>query len=289
MKNTIAGLDRWMANTPGIHKLRIDELILPGTHDSGADKKASILNSPHEITQDVPASEQIRAGFRVLDLRVRFLPYKSANDPKRFQLYHWNDLNRFVTTDILDMLNNFYDEASSKPARAKEIIILNFHQFDNFTEAAHDELGKLINDSIGKRTIPSSFAYSTLEQIWNVIPGRTVVISYNRYSSSFDYWGGVEQQWIGENYITANTLKKFMDEVSLHPKRAYALRSIQCAKYTGLFVPDDFSPKVDEWFESKDQNSYIQRFHIINTDWSTRSYIVQNCKHANALRAQSRG
>jgi hypothetical protein len=286
MTQNIQGLDSWMDNTPGLYKLRIDELILPGTHDSGADKKASILNYPQEITQDVPASEQIKAGFRVLDLRVRFLPGKAANDPKRFQLYHWHDLNRFISTDILDMLNDFYDGSSS---RAKELIILNFHQFDNFTDAAHDELHLLINEKIGKRLIPPSYRYSTIADIWKKIPGQTVVISYNKYTSYPDYWDGVQQQWMGENYVSTDKLKKFMDEVSLEPKRAYGLRSIQCAKYTGLFVPDDFSDKIDEWFHSKDSNSYIQRFHIINTDWSTRSRIVQNCLHANQYRASAKG
>ncbi|QJI44992.1 hypothetical protein HKK52_29860 [Pseudomonas sp. ADAK2] len=285
MTNNIQGLDCWMDNVPDLYKLRIDELILPGTHDSGADKKASTLNFPQEITQDVPASEQIKAGFRVLDLRVRFLPGKAANDPKRFQLYHWHDLNRFVSTDILDILNNFYDGSSS---RAKELIILNFHQFDNFTEAAHDELRLLINEKIGKRLIPSSFRYSTIDDIWKTIPGRTVVISYNKYTNNSDYWDGVQQQWSGENYISTDKLKKFMDEVSLEPKRAYSLRSIQCAKYTGIFVPDDFSDKIDKWFHSEDGNSYIQRFHIINTDWSTRSRIVQNCLHANQFRAAAK-
>lgn len=289
MTTNIEGLDRWMANTAGIHKLRIDELVLPGTHDSGADKKASILNFPQEITQDVPPAEQIKAGFRVLDLRVRFLPGKQTNDPKRLQLYHWHDLNRFVSTDILDMLNTFYDAPSTKTARAKELIILNFHQLDNFTDAAHEELRLLINEKIGKRIIPESYKYSTIDDLWNNTPGRTVVISYNKHTNNADYWNGVQQQWIGENYISTDKLKKFMDQASLESKRAYSLRSIQCAKYTGLFVPDDFSDKVDEWFHSKDRNSYIQRFHIINTDWSTRSGIVHNCKHANQIRAQAKG
>ncbi|WP_213940742.1 hypothetical protein [Pseudomonas sp. dw_612] len=288
MASSIEGLDRWMDNTLYLNKLRIDELILPGTHNSGADKKASILNFPQQITQDVPASEQIKAGIRVLDLRVRFEPGEADGSPKRFALYHGNSLNRFVGTDILDVLNEFYETSSSKAARAKELIILNFHQFDNFTEAAHEELRLLIDRKIGNRTIPSSFRYSTVEHIWNTLPGRTVVISYNQYRYNSDYWNGVEQQWSGENYISTDTLKKFMDEASSQPKQFYQLRSIQCAKYTGLFVPDDFSDKIDEWFHSRDGNSYIQRFNIINTDWSTRSGIVINCLLANQFRGRNK-
>jgi hypothetical protein len=189
-----------------------------------------------------------------------------------------------VADDVLGALNAFYAD----PGRQNEIIILNFHQFKNFTEASHRELQTLIDQKIGHRLIPYSQSYLTLEQLRQQMPGKNVVISYN-WRSGDGYWPGVEQQWIGKNYINTSTLKVFMDEASSQPKRPYALRAIQCAKYTGLYVPDDFSDKVDLWFASKDSESYIQRFHIINTDWSTRSNIVLNCMHANQFRAQAKG
>jgi hypothetical protein len=276
--------DRWMANTPGIYKLCIDELILPGTHDSGADREAPKMMLPNEITQDVPVRDQIMRGFRVLDLRVELFPGQPIGHPRRFQLYHLTASGRTVADDVLGALNAFYAD----PGRQNEIIILNFHQFKNFTEASHEELHTLIDQTIGNRLIPYSQSYLTLEQLRQQMPGKSVVISYNRRSGD-GYWPGVEQQWIGENYISTSTLKVFMDEASSKPKRPYALRAIQCAKYTGLYVPDDFSDKVDLWFASKDSESYIQRFHIINTDWSTRSNIVLNCMHANQFRAQAKG
>lgn len=52
-----------MDNTPGLHKLRIDELILPGTHDSGSDKQAPKFILPNEVTQDEPIRVQINRGF----------------------------------------------------------------------------------------------------------------------------------------------------------------------------------------------------------------------------------
>jgi len=272
--------DRWMNNTPGLYKLRIDELILPGTHDSGSDKEAPKFMLPNEITQDVPIREQIIRGFRALDLRVELFPSQPIGHPRRFQLYHLTASGRTVATDVLDVLNVFY----ATPGREHEIIILNFHQFKNFTHASHQELQALIDQTIGHRLIPYSQRYLTLQELKLSAPGRNVVISYNAYSEN-NYWPGVEQQWIGENYVSTSTLKSFMDEASSQPKRPYALRSIQCAKYSGLYVPDDFSNKVDLWFASEDSNSYIQRFHIINTDWSTRSNIVLNCMHANQLRA----
>ncbi|MBC3374646.1 hypothetical protein HU762_11915 [Pseudomonas sp. SWRI92] len=276
--------DRWMGSTPGIYKLRIDELILPGTHDSGSDKEAPKFLLPNEITQDVPIRDQINRGFRVIDLRVELFPSQPVGHPRRFQLYHLTSSGRTIADDVLGVLNAFYAE----PARRNEIIILNFHQFKNFTDSSHEELQQLINQMIGARLIPYAFRPMTLAELRQEAPERTVVISYNSNRGDDDYWPGVEQQWIGKDYISTSTLKEFMDDVSAQPKRPYALRAIQCAKYTGLFVPDDFSDKVDAWFESKDINSYIQRFHIINTDWSTRSNIVINCVHANQFRAMAK-
>ncbi|WP_157384294.1 hypothetical protein [Pseudomonas helleri] len=55
-----------------------------------------------------------------------------------------------------------------------------------------------------------------------------------------------------------------------------------------FFVPDDFSDTIDSWFLSENEHSYIQNFFIINTDWTTRSQLVKNCRHANQLKAQKR-
>ncbi|SFX20152.1 hypothetical protein [Pseudomonas sp. NFACC36] len=288
MQVTHHGLDCWMYNTPELYKLRIDELILPGTHDSGADKKAPNLTLPQEKTQDVPIIEQILAGFRVLDLRVVCSGNAPPGSDGRFQLFHLTSSGRTVGGDVLDQLNNFYDDLDHKATRAKEIIILNFHKFKNFTRATHRELHELIHTKIGQRLIPRNWRKATVEDIWTHRPGRTVVISYNHRVRA-KYWKGVEHQWSGKNLNTTSALKTFMDEQSARKKPDFVLRSIQCAKYVlPLHIPDDFSDKIDLWFESRNSDSYIQRFHIINTDWSTRSQIVFNCMHANRLRAKAK-
>lgn len=279
----------WMDNTPWIEHLRIDELILPGTHDSGTDKKAPRFMLPMEITQDVPIIDQIIAGFRVIDLRVRFYSNEPANSPTRFQLFHLNSSGRTIAGDVLDKLNDFYNAPTTRAARVKEVIILNFHQFDLFDNNAHRELQTLINQKMGNRLLFQDFKYSTLGDIWANQPGRTIVISYNSDARQHDYWRGIRQQWSGSNLNSTTTLKTFMDEKAAEKKPDYELRSIQCAKYVlPFFVPDDFTDKVDQWFHSQDENSYIQGFYIINTDWSTRSRIVQNCYLANQFRAQKK-
>lgn len=274
--------EHWMGALPGLGRLRIDQLILPGSHDSGMDKQADNIVPPQEVTQDVSCIEQIRSGIRVLDLRVRASREYTPDSAYRYKLYHMSTSGRTVQGDVLRELNAFYED----PANAREIIILDFHQFDNFSAQEHQWLLQMLDTHIGQRIIPGALSHLTLEDLWDQHPGKTVVIAYNA-SARGHHWKGVEQDWAGENTLSTEALKAFMDDHAQRYKPDYTLRSIQCAKYNKVvFTPDDFSDKVDLWFDSQDQDSYIQGFHIINTDWSLRSRIVDNCIHACQVRAQ---
>ncbi|MEW9901368.1 hypothetical protein [Pseudomonas putida] len=273
----------WMGNLPELGRLRIDQLVLPGSHDSGMDKDADNIIPPQEVTQDVSCIDQIRGGIRVLDLRVRASREYTPDSPYRYKLYHLNTSGRTVLGDVVLELNRFYED----PANEREIIILDFHQFDNFSTQEHKWMLAMLEKHLGPRIIPYDLHGLTLDQLWNDHPGQTVVIAYNHIAGG-DHWDGVEQVWIGENTPPTEELKAFMDDKAQRYKPDGILRSIQCAKYNKVvFTPDDFSDKIDEWFDSQDLDSYIQGFYIINTDWSLRSRIVDNCIHACQLRAQS--
>ncbi len=286
MNTTTSERSRWMARTPQIGKLRIDELILAGTHNAGMDKKSPNISLPQEITQDVSPLEQIQNGIRVLDLRVSFYPRHPPGHPLRFQIFHATSSGRTIATDILGAVNGFYASLEACGDPAKEIVILDFHQFRGFTDQAHGELAQLILDRCGERLIAHKLRYLKLDELWARHPGRNVVIAYDDSAAHWQFWSGVDQCWAGSNLISAANLKLFMDEVADSFKPDYQLQSIQCAKYVLPFhVPDDFSDKINDWFKSESASSYIQKFHIINTDWSLRSEIVSNCIHANMIKA----
>jgi hypothetical protein len=273
----------WMGALPELGRLRIDQLILPGSHDSGMDKQADNIVPPQEVTQDVSCIEQVRGGIRVLDLRVRANREYTPDSPYRYKLFHLSTSGRTVLGDIVLELNRFYED----PANAREIIILDFHEFDNFSDQEHAWLQEMLERHLGQRIIPWALHALTLDQLWIEHPGKTVVIAYNS-SARGQHWQGVEHGWMGEDTPSTAELKAFMDEQAQRYKPDYTLRSIQCAKYNkGWFSPDDFSDKVDEWFQSTGIDSYIQNFHIINTDWSLRSRIVDNCIDACSLRARN--
>lgn len=277
----------WMAQTAELGRLRIDQLILPGAHNSGSDKLSPNFAVPQEMAQDVAPLEQLRQGVRALDLRVAFYSKYEKGDPRRFQLFHLTSSGRTVAGDILACVQGFFEELEQNGSPAREIVVLDFHQFKDFTELTHREFQGLLSSTLGTRTVPRTLRQLTLEDIWNDHPGKNVVLAYNRSSGDELLWPGVKQRWPGANLFNTNTLKAFINEVAVEYKPEFSLTAIQCAKYSlPLHAPSDLSRKIDQWFESTDENSFIQNFYIINTDWTLRSALIAQCRHANGVRAR---
>ncbi|MFY1667826.1 hypothetical protein [Pseudomonas sp. Pseu.R1] len=278
---------RWMAETTRLQHLRIDELILPGAHNSGSDKQSPNLGLPQECAQDVSPHEQLRHGIRVLDLRIAFYKKHPLGSPQRFQLYHLTSSGRTVAVDVIQKVQAFYRELESHGVPAKEIIVLDFHQFDKFPPEAHAELQALLLNELEPRLVPYTLRGLTLSRLWADHPGRNVVIAYNHGSGGYEFWYGVDQRWPGENLFNTNTLKGFIDKTAQETKTPHRLTAVQCAKYSLPFhAATDLSDKINQWFASVDEQSYIQNFYIINTDWSLRSDLIQQCRHANDIRGQ---
>ncbi|MBP2168474.1 hypothetical protein J2125_001666 [Erwinia toletana] len=269
----------WMERYSGLSRLRIQDLLLPGSHNSGSDKQAPYTSS-NTTCQDLAPYRQLYWGIRVLDIRARFYSGYPAGDPRRFIIHHGDITSgRTIKTDILDAINAFL---FNYPL---EIIILNFHNLSNFTDSAYAELASLIKQTLGEgRIIPSGMANLRIRDIW-ATPRRVVIAWGDRHRDTM-FWNDVNRLWHGNNLITTAALKRWMDGLpGREQKPDWELRAVQCAKYVLPFhVPDDFSSKIREWFYSTDQNSYIQRFNIINTDWSLRQRLVDNCIHGNYFR-----
>ncbi|MGC1330526.1 hypothetical protein [Pseudomonas sp.] len=274
----------WMNRYDGVRSLRIQDCILPGTHNSASDKEAKRAPS-NETCQDVSPLKQLRAGIRVLDLRVQFYAGYPANDPRRFSIFHQGNSGRTVRDDILGGLAHFRSTPGFNTSR--EMVILDFHEFKGFNKAAHLELAKLIKGSVGvERLVTPSMATMTIGQIWSKGPANTV-IAYNSGERDSSFWSGVNQRWIGSNTPTDNALRDFIAAVGREKKGATELKAVQAAKYAlPGFVPNDKSDKLMTWFASGEGKPILNHY-IINTDWSLRQRLVDNCIHGNFLRGRS--
>ena len=255
---------------------KIQDTILPGTHNSGYDKQAQ-YQSTAETCQDVSPHVQLQSGIRALDIRVQFYFGYGYSDPRTFQIFHGGNSGRTIVGDIIPAAINLYSAAD------KEIVILDFHEFKNFTDAAHHELARVLKAWFGDKIISPAYNNLIVGQLWDL--RKNVVIAYNAGPRDALFWNGVNQRWIGKNTPSSGELKAFVDKVGAETKPANELRSIQAAKYVlPFYVPDDMSGDVMSWFSSSDANSPIQKYYIVNTDWSLRHRFVDNCIHANQFR-----
>lgn len=271
-----AARSSWMGTYQTVAGLRIQDAIIPGTHQSGFDKQAPYVNSM-ETCQDVSPHAQLHAGIRALDIRVQFYSGYPSGDPRRFSIFHDKNSGRTVEGDIVQAVINLHSAAS------QEIVILDFHQFKNFTEVAHKELTGILKRRFGQKIISPSLSELVIGQLWWL--KKNVVIAYNATPRDTRFWAGVNQRWIGSNTPSSSELKRFIDRVAQETKPRGELRSIQAAKYVWPFhVPDDMSSNVMSWFAAGDSNSPIMKFYIINTDWSLRHRFVDNCIYANQFR-----
>lgn len=269
---------RWMSAYGTVKHQRIQEAILPGTHQSAFDKHAASAPSM-ETCQDVTVHTQLHAGIRVFDIRVQFYFGYAAGDSRRFMIFHRGNNGRSVQGDILNALIDFYSDVRNRG----EIVVLDFHEFKGFTPAAHLELAGVIKNSL--RGIIASPRFRSFNTGQLAALGKTVIIAYNYGTRNPDFWPGVNQRWIGHNQPTSSQLKAFVDKVAAESKPAWELRAIQAAKYTKVFhVPDDMSPDVMSWFAAGNAASPIMRHFIVNSDWALRHRLVDNIIYANQFR-----
>lgn len=272
---------RWMERYSGSRVLPIGETVLLGTHNAGYDKKGPETPSM-ETCQDVPIYDQLMWGVRVVDLRVQF--FSGASGQRRFAIFHKTPNGRYIEGDVLEALQRYRRDAQAY----KEIVILDFHEFKNFTAAAHRELAGVIKRVLGDSIIPPTCQEAAIVQLWEL--NKNTVVAYNSGSRDGSFWQGVNQRWIGSNTPGKDKLARFIKDVGREPKAYGALRSIQAAYYSmPFFVPKDLSGDVMGWFAASSSGGPIQSHHIINTDWSLRCRLADNVIYANGIRAKQRG
>ncbi|MGE7990406.1 hypothetical protein ACQKPE_05040 [Pseudomonas sp. NPDC089554] len=270
----------WMERYAGVRVLPIGEAILLGTHNSGFDKKAFPAPSS-ETCQDRPINDQLAWGVRSLDLRVEF--FSASQGARRFRIFHNSTNNRTVETDVLRALSEYrYYKGAHK-----EIVILNFHRFNKFTYAAHDELRELIKRYLGKTIVPVACKEAAIVQLWAM--GMNTVVSYNHTYRDASFWPGVQQRWIGKHTPSENEMANFILRVAQENKGFGDLRAIQAAYYSlPFFVPKDLSRQLITWFSAWGDHAPIQGHYIINTDWSLRQRLADKVVYANQRRAAAR-
>lgn len=182
----------WMETTVGLSSRALNEIAIPGTHDSGTYGIVSVYNRPVDDAfapdgdnpivragqfiglsdkwakaQERTIQEQLEDGMRYLDLR----PCREKSGSLRV----CHSLYGPKMDDILDQIHTF---ATAHP---KEILIVELSHFAGMSTPDHANLQALIQQRIGSNLIDASAGVgptTKLADVWSKQPGKSVLVIY---------------------------------------------------------------------------------------------------------------
>lgn len=205
---------RWMSDSfNDIKHMRLWELALPGAHNAGADKGAiDFIGEQWTACQDGRFIEQLRAGARVLDLRLVDNSYKKTtgrHSPQTkfydvFEFQHGNFGNRRLEHLVADV-------KAFAEANPREIVMLDFHSYDKGRNFSYNSLERCLKyfQSIKSRLLPRSALNKSLEEIFEDHPSANIALCF-KYGNTIDWplddpetallWHGISHLWSPADY-----------------------------------------------------------------------------------------
>lgn len=226
--------------------LTLTEMCVPGTHDSGTYKPEFILGREWIRTQSLSLRNQLDMGIRSLDLRI------GQTSPGDYIITHDTWKTSYSLAQALKEATDFIE------ATKKEIIVLDFHRFNNLGSGDFDfdQLKAQVKSSLQGFFIPAPEGVGkTLSQLWqrSTSAQERVVITWNDSSIDQSYmWPGVNQHW----YSAADSQDKLhsalTSDFSTPPSRdtmwASCVFRTATAFHTPLGNAKDLKGTIDNWF-----------------------------------------
>jgi hypothetical protein len=178
-----AGSADWMA---GYQNFSINQLVIPGTHDSAAYRVEQAIEqlSPDldsipyvpgwiqksiatkwGVTQSESINRQALRGYRYFDLRL--CAYGE-------QVYACHGVYTVPITEVLNDIVAFFDKTETR----KEVIILDFNHFYSITPEQHAFVLNYLKSGLGSRLAGSGMSFSNrLSDFSNA--GKNVIVVYH--------------------------------------------------------------------------------------------------------------
>ena len=272
---TLTNNIRWMTDIgTDLESLKINELIIPETHNSGVDQQgAGWPIDQWWACQDDTFTHQLNAGARALDLRLLQIG-------GRYMFHHSGEHSNRHLNNCVESVLRFVQQNPG------EFVILDFHEtadLDDFNKriAASD-----IEDVLGAYCIPPEASPLTIAQIRNKWPGRNLIIAWD-----FEYglhWPKVQQTWTGSDTNDPSDLEHHITSTFKKPP-TNKLWSMFAAAYDWL-GPMRLGPNSPPWknfFDSISSDRYRvpSRGNMINVDFIAGTGVVEKCINATRTRA----
>lgn len=198
--------EKWMESLyPVIQNRRLNEIVIPGTHDSGCYQFESVAIK----TQDKSIFRQLQAGVRYFDLRFICI------DNLGFHIHHGLAKSFVITlTDIVKPLKEFLDKSP------KEIVILHITHFQNFNQNDYNnflsEIWTYLGSFMAKRP-KNSKRLPTIKEMVDVNQRIILSSDFSRNETNKDYkdyiWDNIDSPYNEEIYMSGDP-NKIIDYLS---------------------------------------------------------------------------
>ncbi|XP_063976122.1 uncharacterized protein LOC135162009 [Diachasmimorpha longicaudata] len=285
----------WMYNNKSVLKhLSLPQLVIPGTHQSGAYEHPGTLGI-WNLCQDLSIEQQLELGIRYLDIQ----PSCERSKGRCASFYvEYSLLKMMSMSEVFSELKAFLNKTN-------EIVILSFSDFSTEfqSDEDHGRFMDYIKHKLGDYLYPlntTPHGWSTsLKKIWSA--KKSVIVSYN-YGGPVDpaFGTGVEQSWCyckrpdDLHVFFADPWKRrewdtrtspSVDVVQLTPGwEIIVTQDSSETDYTFDFKvwTDEFSPKVFKWYHEE----WNVSSNVVVVDFFEATGIVDLAVHWNLKRGK---
>lgn len=273
-------LNRWMSNTLNIDQLKLTDIVWPGTHNSGMDKKApnyDVIFGNWTTCQNDSFTYQLANGARAFDIR---LGYRQALDQSIFFFHHNGFQSHRVLYELTDAIVAFLDR------NPDEFIVLDFHELGvDHDFFPYDQFSAFLTERLGPRIIHAADADKTVGELKQASQQRRVVLaaSHVRGMNENLFWPKVHRKWSRKNLSNADELQSFIGKTLEDAPVGRFLWALSATTYSALGGPQDVHQQINEWFHAS--RDWVTRCSIISTDFFEESDIVRYCWIATSMKA----
>ena len=189
---------RWMEITyPAIKDLKLNEIFIPGTHNSGSYSMENSLAAHWTVCQNISITKQLELGVRSLDIRTGYFTKEKGQN--RFKVIHDKYASKIRTVEVFNQVKEFIILNPS------EFIILDFRRFilfqvgksENITKRdLFEELSIFILHEIGDYLIPKGRMRCSYSELLSTLhPQQRIACCYEGDSMNMMFWPHIKQHW----------------------------------------------------------------------------------------------
>ena len=192
----------WMSNINAIDSLTLGELVLPGAHNAGVDKKADYAG-PGVVhwaaCQNNTFLTQLNNGARALDLRLE------QDEKGNFWCQHNGWRSSRALEDLIMAVDRFLTD------NPDEFIVLDFHEMSTRSRRFElAEFSRLMLTHLGKRMIPTRNSYLTLGQLKEISGLQRVMVATPDGLDREYFHDKISHHWSGIDSASIDDLQRFI-------------------------------------------------------------------------------